>query len=164
MKTKNGVILKEIPVAPNPDYMAGEDGRIYSRTKYAGFGRKEYVDWYPLKGHKQREKQGYYHISLCHQNHKITRVVHRLICMAFHGLPPFKSAQVLHNNGNYEDNKPDNLRWGTQEENWMDIRDLVEKNENLNADVVVLKVYQGMKKKKMSPIKTVVQEFLTKPI
>ena len=36
--------LRPIPVSPNDDYMAGSDGQIYSRTKYAGFGRKERVD------------------------------------------------------------------------------------------------------------------------
>jgi len=44
------VILRPIPISPNADYMAGSDGQIYSRTRYKGFGRKEYVDWYPLSG------------------------------------------------------------------------------------------------------------------
>jgi hypothetical protein len=116
----SGVILKPIPIAPNADYMAGSDGQIYSRTRYAGFGRKEYVDWYPLVGHVQ--KKGYRSVSLCHENVKITRNVHRLVCMAFHGVSPKKTMQVRHLDGDPSNNKPENLAWGTQEENWTDRR------------------------------------------
>lgn len=118
METRTGVRLKEIPCSPNADYMAGEDGRVYSRTKYAGFGRKVYVDWYPLVGHKG--KKGYVLVSLCHNNVKVTKSVHRLVCMAFHGMPPTESAQVRHLDGNPSNNLPENLRWGTQSENWLD--------------------------------------------
>lgn len=117
-KTAGGITLKPIPVSPNSDYMAGEDGQIYSRTRYAGFGRKEYVDWYALKGHKT--KKGYSTVSLCHDNRKVTKSVHRLICMAFHGMPSKNSMQVRHLDGNPENNLPSNLAWGTQQENWQD--------------------------------------------
>lgn len=113
-----GTELRLIPVSPNDDYMAGSDGKVYSRTRYKGFGRKEYVDWYPLRGHKS--KKGYRRISLCHNGVKITRTVHRLVCMAFHGMPPSKSSQTRHLDGNPENNKPENLTWGTQAENWAD--------------------------------------------
>lgn len=114
----NGVLLKPIPISPNNDYMAGSDGQIYSRTKYKGFGRKVYVDWYPLKGHDSGK--GYKVVSLCHQNHKVTRSIHRLVCMAFHGMPPNPTFQTRHLDGNPQNNLPENLAWGTQEENWMD--------------------------------------------
>ena len=120
LKKPKDVLLKKIPVSPNNDYRAGSDGQIYSRTLYAGFGVKECVDWYPLKGHIQ--KKGYQTVSLCHQNEKITASVHRLICMAFHGLPKTKSLQVRHLDGNPKNNKPINLKWGTQAENWQDRR------------------------------------------
>jgi len=115
-----GVELRSIPVSPNSDYMAGSDGEVYSRTRYKGFGRKEYVNWYPLKGHKDRGKGGYRSISLCHNNKKITRSIHRLICMAFHGMPPLKNSQTRHLDGNPDNNRPENLAWGTQAENWLD--------------------------------------------
>lgn len=113
------VKLVTIPISPNDDYRAGSDGRIYSRTKYKGFGKKEYVDWYPLRGH--RNGKGYLHVSLCHQNRKVTRMIHRLICMSFHGMPP-AGTQTRHLNGNMEDNRPENLCWGTAAENWQDRR------------------------------------------
>ena len=115
---QNGIQLKSIPVSPNNDYMAGSDGQIYSRTRYKGFGRKEYVDWYPLKGHDSGK--GYQTISLSHENKKVTKSVHKLICLAFHGMPPCETNQVRHLDGNRKNNVPGNLKWGTQEENWMD--------------------------------------------
>lgn len=113
-----GVELRSIPVSPNADYMAGSDGEIYSRTHYKGFGRKDFVDWYPLRG--GRMKKGYRTVSLCHENQKVTKSVHRLVCMAFHGMPPTQSHQVRHLDGNPANNLPVNLTWGTQEENWQD--------------------------------------------
>ena len=115
---KSGVELREIPVSPNSDYRAGSDGQIYSRTRYAGFGRKVLVDWYPLVGHKG--PKGYQTISLCHNSRKVTRHVHRLICMAFHGVPTPLTLQVRHLDGNSGHNQPMNLQWGTQQENWND--------------------------------------------
>src|SRR4051812_30143481 len=115
LKTVEGVELRPIPVSPNDDYMAGGDGRVYSRTRYKGFGKKEYVDWYPLTGH--RTAKGYMSISLSHDNIKVTKNVHRLICLAFHGEPPVSAMQVRHLDGNPENNTPDNLAWGSQEEN-----------------------------------------------
>lgn len=118
MNTK--IVLKPIPVSPNDDYMAGSDGQIYSRTKYKGFGRKELVDWYPLQGHMT--PKGYRTISMSHENVKVTKSVHRLVCMAFHGMPPISTMEVRHLNGDPTDNRPENLRWGTAEENWQDKR------------------------------------------
>jgi hypothetical protein len=118
IQLQNGVTLKTIPSSPNEDYRAGSDGRIYSRTRYAGFGRKEYVDWYALSGHLT--KKGYRSVSMCHENKKVTKNVHRLVCMAFHGLPTSNSLQVRHLDGNPENNLPENLAWGTQAENWQD--------------------------------------------
>lgn len=114
----SGILLRPIPISPNSDYMAGNDGRVYSRTLYKGFGRKVYVGWYPLVGH--RNAKGYLSVSLCHENKKVTKHVHRLVCMAFHGMPPFPTAQVRHLDGNPANCVPDNVMWGTQIENWTD--------------------------------------------
>lgn len=114
----NGVTLKPIPSSPNDDYMAGSDGQVYSRTKYKGFGRKDYVDWYPLKGHTTRK--GYVSVSMCHENIKVTKNVHRLICEAFNGPPARATLQTRHLDGNPANNIPTNLAWGTQAENWQD--------------------------------------------
>lgn len=114
----NGVTLMPIPSSPNDDYMAGSDGKVYSRTKYKGFGRKDYVDWYPLAGHTTTK--GYVSISMSHENRKVARLVHRLICESFHGAPPTETHQVRHLDGDRQNNLPTNMTWGTQKENWSD--------------------------------------------
>lgn len=43
--------------------------------------------------------------------------VHRLVCEAFHGPPPFDGAVVIHLDEDAHNNKPENLKWGTQKEN-----------------------------------------------
>ena len=43
--------------------------------------------------------------------------VHRLVCLAFYGLPPFERAVVIHIDEDAHNNKPENLKWGTQKEN-----------------------------------------------
>ena len=43
--------------------------------------------------------------------------IHRLVCEAFHGAPPFEKAVVIHIDENSHNNKPENLKWGTQKEN-----------------------------------------------
>lgn len=43
--------------------------------------------------------------------------VARLICEAFHGLPPEGKPYCLHGNEVGFDNRPGNLSWGTQKEN-----------------------------------------------
>lgn len=43
--------------------------------------------------------------------------VHRLVCEAFHGPPPFERAVVIHLDEDATNNRADNLKWGTQKEN-----------------------------------------------
>jgi len=123
-----GVLLKEIPVAPNDDYRAGSDGQIYSRFKYKGWGKSIYQDWYPLKSWPD-SKGWYRHVTISHNNIRITKSVHTLVCMAFHGMRPFPSAQVRHLDGDDQNSKPDNLAWGTCIENWTDRRTKKQRNE-----------------------------------
>lgn len=42
---------------------------------------------------------------------------HRLVCSAFHGLPPTSYHQCAHGDANRLNNRPDNLRWATHAEN-----------------------------------------------
>ena len=43
--------------------------------------------------------------------------VHRLVCEAFNGPPPFDKAIVMHLNDDATNNRPENLAWGTHKEN-----------------------------------------------
>lgn len=51
-----------------------------------------------------------------------TCLVHRLVCEAFHGPPPFEGAHVAHWDGTRDNNRSDNLRWATPLENAEDRR------------------------------------------
>ena len=46
-----------------------------------------------------------------------TYKVARLVCEAFHGRRPFRSAVAMHRNENSRINRADNLEWGTQKQN-----------------------------------------------
>jgi hypothetical protein len=46
-----------------------------------------------------------------------TYKVHRAVCEAFNGPPPFERAVVMHLDEDSFNNMPENLRWGTQKEN-----------------------------------------------
>jgi len=121
----SGVVLRPIPVSPNDDYLAGSDGQVYSRTKYAGFGRKVMVDWYPMKARlpkKRGSKQPYKTVTLCHENRKVTKSVHKLVCLAFHGPQPSPASEVRHLDGDADNCTPGNLAWGTRYDNWADRR------------------------------------------
>jgi len=43
--------------------------------------------------------------------------VHRLICIAYHGQPPYEAVTVSHLDGNWRNNKPENLAWESMGEN-----------------------------------------------
>jgi len=46
-----------------------------------------------------------------------TYKIHRLVCEAFNGGAPFEKAVVMHIDENAANNRPSNLKWGTQKEN-----------------------------------------------
>lgn len=46
----------------------------------------------------------------------------RLVCLAFHGLPPEDKENVLHYDDVHTNNVPENLRWGSLKENAADMR------------------------------------------
>jgi len=43
--------------------------------------------------------------------------IHKAVCEAFHGPKPFEKAVVIHLDENAHNNRPENLKWGTQKEN-----------------------------------------------
>jgi hypothetical protein len=49
-------------------------------------------------------------------------LVARLVCLAFHGLPPQGKENVLHYDDVHTNNVPENLRWGSLKENAADMR------------------------------------------
>ena len=97
---------KEIPGFE--EYQVSDLGRVKS-LKYG----KEKI----LKGGKCLG--GYYRVGFWINGKPEFHSRHRLVLMAFVGLPP-KDIQACHNDGNRSNNKLSNLRWGTAKENCAD--------------------------------------------
>lgn len=100
-------------------YELSDDGRIRSKGRWSKTwpGR-----WLPGTQLQLFERRGGYlggNISI--NNHRINFDLHVLICEAFHGMRPTDDLEVRHLNGNNQDNRPSNLKWGTRVENAQDI-------------------------------------------
>jgi hypothetical protein len=117
----NGALieLRKIGLEHCQDYRAGSDGKIYSNKRYLGAGRNKSVPWRQLKELTAKDT-GYLCITISDNGYRKQRNVHILICTAWHGPKVQKSLQVRHLDGIRTNNLPDNLKWGTQEENWED--------------------------------------------
>ena len=111
------MIVKPIPSIPGA--LANSIGQIKwpeVQAEMPNGGYRAYkTKW--ISGTKRRAsktaKHYYFGIAYQGKNYKI----HRLVCEAFHGPPPFARAVVIHLDENALNNSPDNLRWGTQKEN-----------------------------------------------
>ncbi|WP_372732230.1 NUMOD4 domain-containing protein [Novosphingobium sp.] len=64
------------------------------------------------------DKNGYPAVKLCGENTR-TKVVHQIVCEAFHGPKP-EGCVVAHNDGTKTNARADNLRWATFKENSAD--------------------------------------------
>ena len=72
----------------------------------------------PIQGHIGRSNKNAKHVYRSVPNRIFGTIkVHRAVCEAFHGPPPFPKAVVIHLDENGLNNRPENLRWGTQKEN-----------------------------------------------
>lgn len=108
-----------MPIPEIPGAFAREDGFIKLPSSFAqmpnGGIRKYETKW--VRGVKRRASKSarheYYGILFRGKNYKI----HRLVCSAFHGPQPSDKPIVIHINEDATDNRPSNLRWGTQKEN-----------------------------------------------
>ncbi len=78
------------------------------------------------KNHKCRvmspwqNNKGYFMVGLVGQDDRARKLVHRLVCEAFHGPAPTDFHDAAHNDGSRTNNTPENLRWATRSENMQD--------------------------------------------
>ncbi len=105
-------ILKPIPGCPG--YFAGSDGTIWSAMPGQG-GR--YESMHQLR--PCRDKGGYLRVSLRGFKQRRGYFVHTLVALAFNGLRP-DGMVSRHRNGNKDDNRPENIVYGTHAENIAD--------------------------------------------
>lgn len=101
-----------IPSLANVNGQASSYGRIrvgpYYRPMPNG-GERSYVTS-PTFGQLRGDR---FYVMIQRKNFKISR----LVCEAFHGPPRVGANYCLHKDENARNNKPSNLKWGTQKEN-----------------------------------------------
>lgn len=96
-----------------PAYIASSHGRLMRlpHRNVGTQGQKPYGGTPTTGAWDQRQRR----FCIVYQG-KTYRVA-RLICEAFHGPAPSKDAVCMHLDENSRNNRPDNLKWGTQREN-----------------------------------------------
>lgn len=108
------------PVPSKPGILASSEGRILLPPKCAPLPNGGYRQYpcTPTIGAQKRSKKGAAHVYLgiWHKDFGNLKV-HQLVCEAFHGPKPFAEAVVIHRDESGLNNRPDNLKWGTQKEN-----------------------------------------------
>ena len=114
------------PVPSEPGVLASSMGRILLPPGYAplpngGFRMYKPVPRFGQVAKSSRDaKHQYRHIMvkrLDASRRQAPRKVHQLVCEAFHGPKPFEKAVVIHRDEDALNNRPENLKWGTQKEN-----------------------------------------------
>jgi hypothetical protein len=108
------------PVPSMQGLMASSLGRIKLPDGFAPLpngGMRKYEPK-PTFGYKTRASKTARHVYMNLSSRKFGNIkIHRAVCEAFHGVAPFPRAVVIHLDDDATNNKPDNLRWGTQKEN-----------------------------------------------
>jgi hypothetical protein len=108
------------PVPEYPNTIASSEGRVIFPPKVApvpGGGFRHYFTK-PTVGSVRRSKKTAKHCYRGAYHKDFGNVkIHQLICAAFHGPKPFPKAVVIHLDENGLNNRPENLKWGTQKEN-----------------------------------------------
>ena len=117
-------IWKHVP--SEPGVMASSWGRVLQAPGYAPLPNGGFRLYTPeprygqiSKAHKHAAHE-YRHIMVRRWGEgprQQPRKVHQLVCEAFHGPKPFPDAVVIHIDEDAHNNRPENLRWGTQKEN-----------------------------------------------
>ncbi len=108
------------PVPVKPGLMASSWGRILLPAGEAvtGNGGVRRYQPKPNAGVVTRSKPTAKHSYRGYWTRKFGNIkIHQAVCEAFHGPKPFPKAVVIHINEDAHDNRPENLRWGTQKEN-----------------------------------------------
>jgi len=112
------------PVPSEPGVLASSWGRILQPPRHAPLPNGGYRIYTPrpVIGHQTRAGKKSTHIYMgmlirADGDKQRPRKVHQMVCEAFHGPKPFPKAVVIHIDENATNNRPENLRWGTQKEN-----------------------------------------------
>lgn len=107
------------PVPSLPGIWASSIGRIWTEPYLAQSTRdKQPTQLRPAKVISgELGIHGYRSIKLKRDGKQKKHLVHRLVCEAFHGAPPFDGATVDHIDGCRTNNRVENLEWVSRSEN-----------------------------------------------
>lgn len=114
------------PVPSEPGVLASSWGRIVLPPRYAPLPNGGFRAYMPEPRYGQVSKASKhaaheFRLIMVRRDEaaarQAPRKVHQLVCEAFHGPKPFPEAVVLHLDEDAHNNRPENLRWGTQKEN-----------------------------------------------
>jgi hypothetical protein len=113
------------PVPSEPGVLASSLGRILLMPGYAPLPNGGYRAYFPeprlgqVAKSTKTAKHLFRHIAVKRHgaSRQQTRKVHQLVCEAFHGPKPFPEAVVIHLDEDGLNNRPENLKWGSQREN-----------------------------------------------
>lgn len=83
-----------------PDYAISSNGRCWSRNRHMLLSQ-------------QRQRNGYYSYRLYHQGIPKNFYVHRLVLMSFKPIKNMRHFQVCHIDESRDNNRLENLQWGT---------------------------------------------------
>lgn len=108
------------PVPSLPGVMASSEGRLLLPPRYAPLPNGGYRVYLPepVSGVVCKASKDASHEYLGYWTRHYGNIkVHQAVCEAFHGPKPFPSAVVIHRDESALNNRPGNLKWGTQKEN-----------------------------------------------
>ena len=113
---------KEIwkPVPSKDGLQASSWGRLLLplRTAKMPHGGERVYNPKPSYGTKTKASKTARHFYMgTYSRHFGNMKVHRMVCEAFHGPPPEGKPIVIHIDEDATNNRPENLKWGTQKEN-----------------------------------------------
>lgn len=94
------------PVPDFPGYMVSKDGQVLSVQR--GYG------W--IMSLIRYKRTGHLYVFLYRDRHMCKRYIHDLVLIAWHR-KPVSGEECRHFNGNPEDNRLENLAWGTRQDN-----------------------------------------------
>lgn len=124
--TRNGVRYKSLAYRDMPNYWVGDDGSYWSVKD---------DDWTRLKG--GLDWGGYRVVNVMTRKGWRVQKLHRLILETFVGPCP-EGMECRHLNGNRDDNRLENIRWGTKKGNQKDrVRHGTDPSGERNGEVKV---------------------------
>lgn len=100
-------------IASHPDYAVSSHGRV-KRVVPDRHGRGLGRMMTPVVSN-----HGYQTVTLHRDCQQSSHLVHRLVCTAFHGVPPVDN-HASHGDGDKTNNRADNLRWASVTDNNLD--------------------------------------------